>query len=168
MPFTMPMTGRDLVGDERVLERVDDGDATADAGFERDLLACALGRLHDLLAMGGHERLVGRDHVLARGERVEDHVACHRGAADQLDHNVDAGIVHDVSVVLREQVLHAMLDGLLRVARAHACQFDVDAVVALEVLAMVLQYLDAATAHRARADEPKFNRHVQFPSLYIP
>ena len=155
---------RDLVGNERVLERVDDGDATADAGFERNLLACALGRLHDLLAMGGHERLVGRDHILARGECLEDHVACHRGAADELDHDVDAGIVHDVGVVLREQVFHAVLDGLLRVARAHAHQLHVDAVVALEVLTVVLQYLDAAAAHRSRADEPQFNRHVHVSS----
>ena len=54
--------------------------------LERDLLARAFGRLHDLLAVGGHERLVGRDHVLARGERLEDHVARHRGAADAVSY----------------------------------------------------------------------------------
>ena len=74
--------------------------------------------------MGGHERLVGRDHVLARGERVEDHVACHRGAADELDDDVRVGghaqsIGGDDGLVDPRELL-----GFLRVEAGDAGQFD--------------------------------------------
>ena len=103
-----------LVGDERVLHRIDDGDAAAHAGLERDLSTSLLGRTHDLLAVRGHERLVGRDHVLARAQRAEHHIARHCGAADELDDDVDVRIVQDVAVILREEVLHAVRDGPAR------------------------------------------------------
>ena len=153
----------DLVGDERVLHRVDDGDAAAHAGFERDLLAGLVGRAHDLFAVRCHERLVGRDHVLARLESAHHDVARHGGAADQLHHDVDVRIVQDVLVILREEVLHAVRDSLLGVARAHAHELHVDAVVALEILAVVLQDVDAPAADRARAHQSQFYRHAALP-----
>ena len=155
--------GIDAVRDERVLHRIDDGDAAAHAGLERDLLARFLGGAHDLLAVRGHERLVRRDHVLAGTESAQHHVARHGGAADELDDDVDVRVVQDVVEVLREDVLHAVLDSLLGVARAHARQLHVNAVVALEFLAVVLQDVDAPAAHGAGSHESKFNRHVAAP-----
>ena len=143
---------RDLVGDERVLERVDDGDAAAHARLEGDLLAGGSRGVHDLLAVGGHERLVGGDHVLASGQGPQHHGARDGGAADELHHQVDVGVIDDLVEIVGEQVAHAMRLGLCRAERAHARQLHVNAVVALEVVLVVLQDVDAATAHGACPD----------------
>ena len=49
-----------------MLQRVDDGDTAADGRLEGELAVHLLRQMHDFLAMGRHERLVGRDDVLAR------------------------------------------------------------------------------------------------------
>ena len=48
---------------------LDDRNAPGDGGLEADDGAFRLGRLGQGLAMMGQERLVGRDHVLASGDR---------------------------------------------------------------------------------------------------
>ena len=152
--------GGDLVADEGMLQRLDDGDAAADAGLEAYFQVLFAGKVHDLVAERRHERLVGGDHVLTRAQGAEHHVARSGGAADQLDDDIDLGVVDDVVEVLGEQVQHAARLGLLGIARAHAHHFHVDAQVALEILAMVAQDIQAAAADGARSHESKFNGHV--------
>ena len=74
--------GGDLVADEGMLQRLDDGDAAADAGLEAHFQILFAGKVHDLIAERGHERLVGGDHVLTRAQGAEHHIACGGGAAD--------------------------------------------------------------------------------------
>ena len=88
--------GIDAVRDKRVLHRIDDRDAAAHARLERDLPVRLCGSSHNLFAVGGHERLVGCDHVLAGAQRFQHHVLGNGRAADELDDDVDRGIVHDV------------------------------------------------------------------------
>ena len=152
--------GGDLVADEGMLQRLDDGDAAADAGLEAHFQILLSGKVHDLVAEGGHERLVGSDHVLAGTQGAEHHVARGGGAADQLDDDIDLGVVDDVVEVLSEQVQHAARLSLLGIARAHSHHFHVDAQMTLEVLAMVAQDVQAAAADGARSHESKFNGHV--------
>ena len=136
-----------------MFQRVDDGDAAADGRLEGDLAVHLLRQMHDFLAMGRHERLVGRDDVLARLKCRHDHVARDRGAADELDDDVDVGVVDDVVVVQREQIAHAAGFGLLRVARADTGKLHIDAVMALEVLLVLLKDVNATATDRAGADE---------------
>ena len=143
-----------------MLQRLDDGDAAADAGFEAHFEVLLSGKVHDLVAESGHERLVGGDHVLAGTQGAEHHVARGGGAADQLDDDIDLGVVDDVVEVLGEQVEHAARLSLFGIARAHAHHFHVDAQVALEILAMVAQDVQAAAADGARSHESKFDGHI--------
>ena len=115
--------------------------------------------MHDFLAVGRHERLVGRDDVLARFEGRHDHIARHRGAADELDDDVDVGVVDDVVVIQREQIAHAVSFGLFRVARADARKLHIDAVMALEVLLVLLKDVNATATNRAGADESELDGH---------
>ena len=100
--------GGDLVADEGMLQRLDDGDAAADAGLEAHFQVLLSGKVHDLVAEGGHERLVGCDHILTGSERVQYDRARDGGAADELHHDIDLGIVDDV-VESVEQALDILM-----------------------------------------------------------
>ena len=76
-----------------MLHRIDDRDAAAYAGLERNFLARLIRQAHDFFAVGGHKRLVGRDHMLAGAQSAAHHVARDRRAADELDDDVDVGVV---------------------------------------------------------------------------
>ena len=150
----------DLVGDERVLQRIDDGNAAAHGRLEGQFLAGGLGSFHDLFAMRGHERLVGCDHILTGSERVQYDRARDGGAADELHHDIDLGIVDDVVEVVGEQVADPVGLGLGRRQRAHARQFDIHAEVAQEVVLVLLDDVDAPTADGAGAHQTDFHCHV--------
>ena len=144
----------DLVGDERVLQRVDDGDAAADRRLEGDLAVRLARGAHDLLAVGGHDGLVRRDDVLAGRKRAQDDLARRRGAADELDHDVDLGVGHHLVPVGGEDAAEPAGLGLLGAARAYAHDLQVDPEMAREVLAVLLQDVDTPAADGAGADEP--------------
>ena len=150
----------DFVGDERVLQRINDGDAAAHGRFEGQFLASSLGGFHNLLAVGGHECLVGRNHVLAGSECVQHDRAGDGGATDELHHDIDLGIVDDVVEVVGEQVADPVGLGLGRRQRAHARQFDIHAEVAQEVVLVLLDDVDAPTANGAGAHQADFHCHV--------
>ena len=150
----------DLVGDERVLQRIDDGDAAAHGRFEGQFLASSLGGFHNLLAVGGHECLVGRNHVLAGGERVQYDRAGDGGAPDELHHDIDLGIVDDVVEVVGEQVADPVGLGLGRRQRAHARQLDIHTEVTQEVVLVLLDDVDAPAADGAGAHQADFHCHV--------
>jgi hypothetical protein len=83
----------DAVTGERLAQRPDQRDATTDRGLEEDVDARALGRLEQLPTMGGDELLVGGDDRLAAHQRLDDEAAGGLDAADDLDHDVDVGVV---------------------------------------------------------------------------
>ena len=143
-----------------MLQRLDDGDAAADAGLEAHFQVLLARQAHDLFAVRCHKRLVGGDHVLAGVQRTQHDVARNGGAADELDDDVDFRVVQDVVEIVCEQVGHAMRLGLFGIARAHAHKLHVNAQTALEILAMVVQDVDAAAADGARSHKSKFDGHI--------
>ena len=60
-----------------------------DRAFERDHHALRVRGGEDLVAVPREQRLVGGDHVLAVGDRLQDERARRLDAADQLDDDVD-------------------------------------------------------------------------------
>jgi hypothetical protein len=85
----------DAVGREAFAQRLDDGDAAGNGGFEGDHHALLLRGGEDLIAMHGQQRLVGGDHVLAVFDGLEHQLLGHAVAADQFDDDVDLGVGDD-------------------------------------------------------------------------
>ena len=148
-------------------ERIDDGDAAAHARLEGHLEASLGGQRENLLAIGGHERLVGGDHVLASLQRTRDNRMCDARATDELDDQIDIGIVDDLVEIVREQMPHTVRLGLSFVERADANEFDVDAVVALEVILVLVVDVETTATHRASADQADFHSHDVPPLEFV-
>ena len=85
----------DALADQRLAQRTDDRDAAGHGRLEEEVDPGALGGLEELGAVLGQQLLVPGDHGLARLERSEDQLAGRLDATDELDHEVDVGIVDD-------------------------------------------------------------------------
>ena len=85
-----------------------------------------VGRAREPGAVVREQRLVGRDHVMARADRAfDDRLGDALGAADQLDHHVDSRIGrHGGSVVEPRQAGNLDRARLASVARGHARDRD--------------------------------------------
>ena len=116
----------DALARQRLAQRTDDRDATGHRGLEEQVDAAPLGRLEQLGPVLGEQLLVAGDHRLARLQGGEDEVAGGFDAADQLDHEVDPGVVDDRSGVVGEPVRReADGTGLGEVAHGDACHLEV-------------------------------------------
>ena len=151
----------DLVCSKGVLQGAENRDATANACLEGQLGVGIQGSLGELFAISGQQRLVCRNDALAVSERLGDDAARNRGAANELDDDVDLRVVHDVVVVIGEQILNAQLDCLLGIQRAYAGQLKVEAVILLEVGGVVLHDANAAAANRTGSNQTNLYRHVR-------
>ena len=94
----------DALPHQRLAERPDDRDAARDGGLEEQVDPGALGGLEELGAVLGEQLLVAGDDRLAGLEGGEDEVAGGLDAADELDDEVDVGIVDDRAGVVGEPV----------------------------------------------------------------
>jgi hypothetical protein len=83
----------DAVAHETFAQGFDDGDAAGDAGFVIEVRLVAFGGGEQFLAMGREQGLVGGDHRFAEAEGGEDHLTGDGGAAGQLRHHLDLGIL---------------------------------------------------------------------------
>ena len=146
--------GQDLVAHQVVLERADNGDATAAAGLALNLhaaRACLLGERLDMTAQQG---LVGRDDVLAVFKGSGEDLGCGMLAADQLDDDVDSGVADDVVPVTRKGLaLNACRLGLLPSKRAGAGQLKVDAVGCQVLIVVALDQTGHAAADGSQTDQ---------------
>ena len=68
--------------------------AAGHAGLHRQVDAGCDGLVPQLGAAQRHQFLVGRHHRLALGRGGFDHLARHRGASDELDDDLDIGMIH--------------------------------------------------------------------------
>ena len=146
--------GEGVVADERVLERVDDGDAAGAGGLAADLDAGARRLPRERGDVAPEERLVGGDDVLAVCDGVLEDLGRGMVAADELDHDIDGGVGGDLAPIGGEGVRRKP-QGVcaLRVARAGFPHAHVDA-VGREVVVVVLgDQADDAAAHRAESDD---------------
>ncbi len=94
----------DALAHQRLAERPDDRDATRDGGLEEEVDAGALGRLEELRPVLGEQLLVAGDDRLARLEGGEDQVPRRLDAADELDDQVDVGVVDDRAGIIGEAI----------------------------------------------------------------
>ncbi len=158
----------DAVAGEALGQGLDDRDAAGDRGLEADHAAGGLGHLGQLLAMDREQRLVGRDHVLAGGERGLDGLAGDPLlAADQLDEHVHVVAPGEVGGALLPAI-----DREIGVAVAGAVagrdrgDLDRPAAAQGEQVGMGLDDLDDADPDRAEAgdSEAQRGRHGGSPS----
>ena len=85
-------------------QHFDDRNAAGDARFVIKIRPEILGRGEQLLAMGRKQGLVRHDDRLALLQRAQRNFASRGRAADQLDNDVDARIIHDALPIGREQL----------------------------------------------------------------
>ena len=149
----------DLVGGQRLAQRLDDGDAAGDRRLEVERDAVLLGELCQLEAVRGQQRLVGGDHVLAGAERRLDRRLGDAVTADQLDEDVYRGIGGEA--LRRVEPLDALeRNGALlgAVAGRHAGDLEAAAGVGGKPGPVRAQKLNEARAHRAEPGDAQFQR----------
>src|SRR5205807_69804 len=66
------LQGEDLIGGQALRQRGNDRNAAGHAGFEGDGSPMPAGRVKDLSAVLGEKRLVGRHHIFARRQQIEN------------------------------------------------------------------------------------------------
>ena len=91
----------DLVDAAGFLDPGDPGDAAADGGLDEEAHSVIESGLGELGEVRRDDRLVGRDHVLARGERLHDEGVGWLDAAHALDDEIDVRVLDDLLVVGR-------------------------------------------------------------------
>ena len=149
----------DAVRGEAFAQRLDDGNAARDRAFERDHHALPLRGGEDLVAVGGEQRLVRSDHVLAAVDRGEDQIFRDRDPADQLDHDVDLGIAHHFERVRGDaRLTTGQLLRLRRLLVGDDADADVAAGAARDLLPVTREHRPGASAHRADAEQPHVDR----------
>ena len=109
--------GKDAVGDEALAQRADDGYAAGDAGLEQQVALVLVRDLEEFRAALGQQGLVGGDDVLAALQRELGELERLRGAADELDDDVEVGVGDELAPVGRGELGgHADLLGALGAA----------------------------------------------------
>ncbi len=148
----------DAVANKAFAQGFDDGNATADAGFIVKVRAVLPRGGEQLLAMGGEQGLVGRDHGLAELEGGQDHGAGHGGAASQLRNDLNLGIGDDALPIGR----HAGLRNLVRARfvegfHGHLAHIDLYADARGHQAAVELEGVKHAAAHGPAADHSQIH-----------
>ncbi len=156
----------DAVRGQSLANRLDDRDAAGDGGFERDHHAAARRGREDLVAVHGQQRLVGGDHVFAVFDRIEDQPPGDRGAADQLDDDVDRRIGDDVQGVAdHRDAIAGDRAGALDVQVGDLDDLDAAAGATLDLGGIAPEDLEGAAADRADAEQPDSDRAEFFDGL---
>ena len=142
----------DAVGGQAFAQRLDDRDAAGHRRFERDHDALGLRGGKDFVAVHGQQRLVGGDHVLAVGDRLQHQRARLVVAADQFDDDVDFRIVDDVERVGDDLDFAAgALLGALEVAGRDGHHFDAASGAAADFFLIAFEDVERSAADIADA-----------------
>ena len=145
---------QDAVAGEPLAQGLDDRDAAGDGGLEGDHDAAALRRLEDLVAVQGDEGLVGGDDVLAALDRGQHQLARRIGAADELDDDVDRGVLDErARVAVHGDALGRAGPRPRGVAHRRAHHLDGAARAAGDLVGVATQHRHGAAADRAEAEQ---------------
>ena len=138
-----------LVGSQAVGERAQDGDTAAHAGLKEIADSVGLSQLQQLVAVGGHQLLVGGDHALTRLQGAGGELQSHLGSADGLHHHVHLGVVLNDGKVLHEAVLKGAVGEIPHVQDV----FDLDLAAGApgNALAVLTEHLGHAGTDGAEA-----------------
>ena len=152
VPLMMRGDPLDAVGRQAFAQRLDDGDAAGHGRLEGHHHAFFLGRREDFIAVRGQQRLVGRDHVLTVGDRLQHQVLGDAVAADELDDDVDLGIVDDQAGVIDDLALAAsQFQGARRVQVGDRDDVDAASGAPRDFFLIALQDVEGAGADGAEA-----------------
>ncbi len=97
-----PVEGQQPVGRQAFGQGAQDGNPAADTRFKADVHTGPGRRFKELFPVDRQQRLVGGDDVLALGHRLEQEPLGRIVAPDQLDDDVDRGLVDDLAGVRGE------------------------------------------------------------------
>ena len=145
---------------EAFAERFYDRNAAGDRRFEIKRHAAPLGERGKLLPVRGKERLVGRDHRLAGGERgLNRKLSRTRRSADHLDQYVDCRVARQRHGIADPTKFPGIESSFL-VARACADRDDLDAAPAArqQFIVSVFQKLHDSAADSAKSGKTDFQR----------
>ena len=160
------VTGQDAVGDEPFLDRADQRNAAGDRGLEREGHP-ALPRLRvQLGAVVREQRFVGGHHVLAGGHRAQDEGARRLEPPDQLDHDLDRGVVEHAGGILdhgQPREVEAV-SGPREVGVGDGRQGEPGPRALFQHLPVGLQDLDHTAADRAEPEQPDLDVAHACPS----
>ncbi len=113
----------------------------------------------DLVAVQRDQRLVGGDHMLAVGDRLQHQLARRRVTADQLDDDVDLGIVDHRERIIGDLDL-VQPSHLLRIVGPRRRMGDSDSAAgtAGDLRGVARQHVDRAAADRTQPQQPDIDR----------
>ena len=109
--------------------------------------------------MHGQQRLIGRHHVLARGNRFQHQGLGDAVATDQLDHHVDVGVGDDGAGIAHH--LDGITDDLLGargIQVGHHGNLNATTRAAADLFLVALQHVESAAAHGANAQQAYLDR----------
>src|SRR5690606_4108580 len=153
----------DAVGRQTFADRLDDRDAAGNRRFEGDDHALLAGTGEDLVAMHGDQRLVGGNHVLAVVDGLEYQFLGQGVAADQLDDDVDLGVIDQFEDIAG----HGNAGGVvLRLGRTNGNLGNLDAATGApsNLLGIAFEYIQSTATDGAQTTDAHFDRlHTQFP-----
>ncbi len=131
------------------------GNSAGHAGFHGDIGASGDGAFPNFRAARRHQFLVGRDHGFIAGDRGVDDLRRHRGAADQLDNDVQIRAGNQLAPVSglenRTQRFRDFL--LLDLPRTHRFHSQPEAKFEFNLLGVFSQDRHRASADVAEADD---------------
>src|SRR5262249_40444740 len=142
-----------LVGGETLGQRANDRNAPGDARLEPNRPLVLPGGREHFRPMLREERLVGRDHMLARGQGVVNDLPGDTGSPDQLHNHVDLRIVDRRREVGGDQLLGDGRPRPVRVADDDALEMDWPPGPGGDAVRVFEQDLRHAAANRPAADE---------------
>ena len=149
----------DAVGREALAQRLDDGNAHGHRALIRHCHAVLAGGGKDFVAVRGQQRLVGRDHMLARADGGQHPFACGAGAARHFHHHIHIGVrghQHRVVGQRRVSAHHAHRTG--QAAGAHHHQLDAPPRAPRNLRLVARQHAERARAHGANANHAHAQR----------
>ena len=152
-----------MVRGQALGQRPDDRDAAGDGRLEPDGPLGLAGGVEHLRPMGGEQRLVRGDDVLAGGEGVQHHGPGERRPAGEFDDDVDGRVGEGVADDGRNEFRRHRRAGLRRVADDDAAQRELPAGPAGEAVGVFEQQSGHAGADGAAADQRDAERFRHVP-----
>jgi len=152
------------VGSQAFTQGLDDRDATGHGRFERHHHALFLGGLEDFIAVRGNQRLVGGNHVLAVGNRLQHQILGDAITADQFDDDIDVRIAdQQIGIVDDFHFSVGQLGGARRVQVGHHGNFNGASCTPRNFFLIALQHIESTGTHGADAEQTYFDGfHIVF------
>ena len=157
----------DVVCRQAFAQGLDDGNATGDGRLEAHHDTALARRSEDLVAVPSDQRLVGRDHVLAVLDRPEHQLERRRIAPDQLDDDLDLGILDDGEGVRADPPDRLEPLDLIRIIVPCRCMRDLDPATGAtrDLRSIARQDRHSAAADRPQAQKSDLHRFHSCPLI---